>query len=88
MDNATGVICYGFFLVFIKIDQWLQVKVSEVKCSQGNSSLFNSSIVTGLTLINNVTPFKTNGRRMGCKGLLGLTGFDPVWYSILWDYTK
>jgi hypothetical protein len=48
-----------------------QVRESEVKDSRVKASLFHSSRVGALTLINEVTPRKANGRMTVCAGLWG-----------------
>ena len=49
----------------------LKVLQTEVRWSLEWSRLLNSSIVTGLTYSNNVTPLKIDRRVTGCKEFLG-----------------
>jgi hypothetical protein len=46
------------------------------------SWLLNSLIVTLLTLSNDITPLRFNGRMTGCKGLLGLVKVNACVWSV------
>jgi hypothetical protein len=59
-----------------------QVNVLEVRWSLGYSWLLKSSIVTFLTLSNNVTPLRTNRRMTGCMRLLGSLMVNACIWSV------